>query len=185
MTYFPMFVSLEGESCLIVGGGKVAARKCRGLLSFGASVTVVARQFTEDFVLHDRREPERSAEGGGRKPVQRAEGRVRRLRRAFRPEDVTKRRWALVVAATDDRETNRTIGALCRAGQIPVNVADSREECTFFFPALCMEENVAVGITTSGQDPALAGRLRRRVEEVLPEWIREISGAGRETEADE
>ena len=47
MAYFPMFVSLENRACLIVGGGRVASRKCRGLLAFGAEVTMVAEWFAE------------------------------------------------------------------------------------------------------------------------------------------
>ncbi len=176
MTYFPMFVSLEKKPCLIVGGGKVGARKCSGLLAFGAKVTVIAPQFPgfkelretgslegqENYSLHNGKETKSAA------------GSLFWQQRRFRDSDLTGMAWRLVIAATDDRETNRRIGLLCRERQIPVNVADCREECTFYFPAYCMEGSTAVGVTTSGENPAMAGALRRRMEKELSGWIREI-----------
>lgn len=150
MAYFPMFVSLERQPCLVVGGGRVAARKCRGLLDFGADVTMVAETFA---------------------PGLEADGRVQKLRRGFRDADITACDWTLVIAATDNRAVNGRIAAVCRSRGIPVNVADRQEECTFYFPAYCMTENIVAGISSSGVSPALSAALRRRLETALPEWI--------------
>lgn len=170
MTSFPMFVSLEEKPCLVVGGGKVAARKCRGLLAFGAEVTVIA----EKIGAADLHRTEEGAESG------KETARLHMAERSFREEDVTEREWALVIAATDDREVNSRIACLCRERKIPVNVADCPAECTFFFPAYCKEGNIAVGITTSGKSPETASALRKRLEAVLPGWIEAVRAGKRD-----
>lgn len=172
MTPFPMFVSLEGKPCLIVGGGRVAARKCRGLLAFGAEVTIIAEKLGEAADLHRADESAVSGEEAARLCM---------TERPFREEDVTEKEWALVIAATDRREVNSRVARLCRERKIPVNVADCPAECTFFFPAYCKEGNIAAGITTSGKSPETASALRKRLEAVLPGWIEAI-GAGKRDE---
>lgn len=161
MAYFPMFVSLENRPCLIVGGGRVASRKCRGLLAFGAEVTMVAERFSE-------------TEEGEKQPG------LNRVRRRVREADLTERDWALVIAATDDRRVNGQVAAYCRKKGIPVNVADCRDECDFFFPAYCMEGGVVAGISTSGMSPQMASAIRRRLETALPEWLAELEKEGTE-----
>lgn len=158
-----MFISIEGKPCLIVGGGAVAARKCRGLLAFGADVTMIAERFLGDESLHNT-EPEAPIAFFG----------PRKIERRFQDGDLAAENWALVIAATDDRSVNGRIAALCHERQIPVNVADCKEECDFFFPAYCTEREVAVGVTTSGTSPGLASALRARIETALPGWLLEI-----------
>ena len=93
--------------------------------------------------------------------------------RCFREEDLQEQEWALVVAATDDRQVNSGISAICHNLGIPVNVADCREECTFYFPAYCKEGDTVLGISTSGRSPSLAKHLREKAEESLPQWLKE------------
>ncbi|WP_300298375.1 bifunctional precorrin-2 dehydrogenase/sirohydrochlorin ferrochelatase, partial [uncultured Intestinimonas sp.] len=74
----------------------------------------------------------------------------------------------LAVAATGDRDVNRTVGEEARARGIPVTVADRREECTFFFPAICEGGGVTAGlISQRGEDHRRAARAAKRVREVL------------------
>ena len=150
MAYFPMFISIEDKPCLVVGGGRVALRKAKGLLDFGAKVTLVAEMVglhkLENIQIH---------------------------KRCFRESDLYEQEWALVVAATDDRQVNSKISAYCHKAGIPVNVADCREECTFYFPAYCKEGDTVLGISTSGRSPSLAKHLREKAEESLPQWLKE------------
>lgn len=168
-----MFVSLEKKPCLIVGGGRIAARKCRGLLAFGAEVTVIAQAFSGFDRLHT------GMEHGCVKAQS-----LHKIERSFQEPDLALQDWALVIAATNDRKVNGKIAAVCRTKGIPVNVADCKEECTFFFPAYCMEENVAVGVTTSGISPEMASAIRQRLEKALPEWLRQIGMCKDGKEAD-
>jgi len=94
---------------------------------------------------------------------------------------------SLAVAATDDRALNRTVAQLCRTRSIPVNVADSREESTFLFPAVVRRGRLSVGISTGGASPAAAAHVRRTLEGQLPEslepildWLEEQREAGKD-----
>lgn len=162
MSHFPAFISIEGKECLVVGGGRVAFRKCKGLLAFGASVCVIAPELTEAFELLKKEQD--AGEYAGR---------LRYEKRKILKDDLLIRKWALVVAATNDRMVNERVAALCHQREILVNVADNKEACTFFFPAYCKQEEVAVGITTSGTSPKMASFLRKKLQEQLPDWIKE------------
>ncbi|HVE40537.1 MAG TPA: bifunctional precorrin-2 dehydrogenase/sirohydrochlorin ferrochelatase [Planctomycetota bacterium] len=137
-------LKVNGEPCLIVGGGAVALQKARALRKAGADVTAVSPDFTPAF--------RRLA--------------VRRLKRRFRTSDVAGR--ILVIAATDSPEVNRAVSAACRKRNIPVNVVDVPELCSFIVPSILRRGPVLVAVSTGGQSPSLAKALRRRLEAVLP-----------------
>lgn len=141
---FPLFVDLTGRRCVIVGGGAIAQRRAAVLSRFGAAVTVIAPTWT-----------------GG---VPEVEWQAR----PYAPGDL--RGAFLAVAATDDRQVNRQVGEEARRLGIPVTVADRREECTFFFPAVCEGETLIAGvISKNGADhratAAGARAIRRTLEE--------------------
>ena len=143
MPYYPIFLDLAGKPVLVVGAGKVALRKTRGLLEAGAAVTVVA----------PRSEPEFASLA------------LTMRRRAFRPSDI--RGAVLIFAATDDRRVNQAVAQAARRQGIPVNVADARAECSFIVPARITRSNVQIAISTGGQSPRVAAALRRKIEENL------------------
>ena len=149
MAYFPIFINLENQDCLVVGGGKVAERKVRILLEYGPKIRVVAPEVTETL-----------------RKLQ-AEGRVRLFLRPFCPEDL--KEAFLVIAASSDPDVNREISKVCKEKKIPVNVVDVKEECSFLFPALIKEENVTIGISTGGDSPAMAGFLKEKIRKSIPE----------------
>ena len=150
MAYFPLFIDLENRPCLVIGGGPVALRKARVLCSYGAQVTMVAPEFAA--------EPEETP------------GIVRR-QRVFRDADIEG--MALCAAASDQREVNHRAAELCRSAGIPVNTADSREDSTFLFPSVIKKGRLSVGISTGGAAPSEAKRLRKVIEEALPDDIEE------------
>lgn len=145
MGYFPFFVDIEGKRGLIVGGGEVARRKVSKLLPFGPRLTVIAPVIAEE--LLESKE-------------------VTCVQRFFCKEDIQGQMF--VIAASDEADVNREVGKLCREKNIPVNVADEKEACSFLFPALVKEGKLTVGISTAGVSPAMAGRLRSSVEAALP-----------------
>ena len=94
---------------------------------------------------------------------------------------------SLAVAATDDRQLNHAVAQLCRKHAIPVNVADSREDSTFLFPAVVRRGRLSVGISTGGASPAAAAYVRRTLEGQLPaslepilDWLEDQREAGRD-----
>ena len=152
MPDFPMFVNLKGKRILVLGGGKVAARKVKKLAPFGGRITVVAPQA----------QPELEAMPG-----------VEIRRHGFRPADLWPRP-AMVIAATDDRQVNARASRLCRRFRIPVNVADNGPESSFLFPALVNQGDFSAGISTGGASPTVAVYFKERLEELVPERLEEI-----------
>ena len=142
--FFPVFIPLKGQPVLLIGGGKVALRRAETLARFGAELTVVAPEILPAFT-----------------PLARC------LLRPFRPEDV-REGYCLVIAASSDREANRTAGERARALGIPVSVADAKEESTFFFPAVIEGGGVVAGlISEGGHDHRLAARRAAEIREML------------------
>jgi siroheme synthase-like protein len=143
MVYYPVFLDLREREVLVVGAGKVALRKVRGLLEAGASVTVVSPAILPEF----------------------EELAVKLVRRKFRKTDVKEQ--ALVFAATDQRAVNESVGLAASARGILVNVADAPGECGFLVPARIRQGDVQIAVSTSGRDPRMAVALRKRIEEAL------------------
>jgi uroporphyrin-III C-methyltransferase/precorrin-2 dehydrogenase/sirohydrochlorin ferrochelatase len=145
---FPVFLDLRRRDCLVVGGGKVAARKVGLLRRAGARVQVVAPELCEEL---DRL---RVAEG------------IRHSARDFLPDDLDAK--TLVIAGTDREDVNRTISELARARNIPVNVVDQPDLCSFIVPSIINRSPVQVAVSTGGASPVLARLLRARLESYVP-----------------
>jgi len=151
MTSFPILLRLQGRTCLVVGAGRIAAAKAAGLLSHGARVVVVAPK-----AVRWIRERAQS-------------GKLAWRRRAFSARDV--RGAFLVVAATNSAASNCAVFRACRARGVFCNVVDDPEHCDFFYPAVVRRGPLQVAISTEGNSPALAARLRQELERQFgPEW---------------
>lgn len=157
MGYFPFFMDITGKNGVIVGGGKVAARKVEKLLSFGPHLTVIAPEIEEWF-----RTQEKLLQKDGTASLVLAE-------REFEMTDLTGADF--VIAATDDELLNDSISAYCKLRQIPVNVVDDREKCSFFFPALVRKGDLTIGISTDGKSPMAASWVRKKISQILPSGI--------------
>ena len=151
MAYFPFFMDIEGQNCLIVGGGKVALRKAEKLLPYGPVIHVVSPGFAEEFFSMSA---------------------LYLTEEQFRPEMLEN--MSFVIAATDDTELNHRVSVLCRARNIPVNVVDDKDACSFIFPALVKRGALSVGISTGGASPSAAIYLKDRINALLPERLDEI-----------
>lgn len=143
--YLPVFHDVLGASVLVVGAGAVGTRKIEALLAGGARVTVVAKEFSPAV-------GERAARGD-----------LTVLRGAFRPEQM--KEAELVFVATPDRALNHRVSAEARRRRIPVNVADSPEECTFLLPAVVRGDGFTAAISTGGRHPGAAKALREFIED--------------------
>ncbi|MCL5883944.1 MAG: uroporphyrinogen-III C-methyltransferase [Deltaproteobacteria bacterium] len=143
--FLPVFHDIRNARILVVGAGAVGARKIDALLDAGARVTVVAKEFST--AVEDRA----------------ARGDLTVLRGAFHPDQM--RKAELVFVATHDRALNRTVSAEARRRRIPVNVADSPEECTFLLPAVARGAEFTAAISTGGRHPGAAKALREFLED--------------------
>ena len=147
--FFPMMINLSGRKVLIVGGGLVASRRALTLKTCGAEITAVSPKFCAQF-------PSVSL----------------RIEREFIPEDVTSD-LSVVIAATNNRLANHRIYCIAESLGLPVNVADCKEECSFFFPSLINCGSVAVSVCSAGESSSLTHRLSDRLRKVWPIWITE------------
>ncbi|MDR1873931.1 MAG: precorrin-6A reductase [Synergistaceae bacterium] len=158
--FFPLFMNIAGRSVLVVGGGAVALRRVRTLLTCGADVTAISPEFHASFAgLSDE------VRGNGPPPkLKLIEARCE----TCRFENIF-----MAVLATNDRELNRRLGEEARRAGVHVSVADAPEECTFYFPALIAEGEVVAAVSTGGRSPGLNRRLSDRLRGVWRDWVKE------------
>jgi len=151
MTCFPIMLRLEGRTCVVVGAGRIAAAKAAGLLHHGAHVVVVAPKAVGWVRGHAR------------------SGKLAWHCRAFSARDV--RGAFLVVAATNSAAVNGAVFRACRSRGVLCNVVDDPEHCDFFYPSVVRRGPLQIAISTDGNSPALAARLRQEMERQFgPEW---------------
>lgn len=141
--FYPIFLNLQGQPVVVVGAGKVALRKTKGVLEAGARVLVIAPRWEPDFEQLP----------------------VRLRKREFRPSDLRGAR--LVLTATDVRGVNHAVAEEAKRRGIPVNVADCPPECDFLVPARVRRGDLQIAVSTGGKSPRMAAQLRRRLEETL------------------
>jgi precorrin-2 dehydrogenase / sirohydrochlorin ferrochelatase len=142
--YYPIFVNLEGKRCLVVGGGAVATQKVQGLLASGAAVVVVSPTLTEP--LHDL----------VRQSI------IQYQPRPFQAADVLD--CTLVIGATDQAEVNAAVCEAARRRGILVNIVDTPAACDFIAPAVVRHGPLQIAISTGGNSPTLAKRIRMQLE---------------------
>jgi len=148
MDFFPLFLNIKNKPCLIVGGGDVAARKVNLLRKAGASVTVVSPEICPGLL----------------KLV--AAGKITHDARHYQQGDLQGAR--LVIAATDNAAVNQTVSEQAEELNIPVNVVDQPELCSFIVPSIVDRSPVVAAVSTGGASPVLARIIRTRLETLIP-----------------
>lgn len=142
--YYPVSLNIKGRKCVVVGGGEVALRKVRALLEHGARVTVISPEL-------------------GPELVQLAEhGEIAALNREYRAGDL--KGSFVAIAATDDSDTNRQIVREANNKAVLVNVVDDAENSDFIVPSCLRRGDVTIAVATAGRSPALARKIRTRLE---------------------
>jgi uroporphyrin-III C-methyltransferase/precorrin-2 dehydrogenase/sirohydrochlorin ferrochelatase len=157
---YPVTLEVRNRKCLVVGGGGVALRKVQGLVEEGAKVTVVALEVVDPLA--------EMAEKGA-------------ISLELRAYDADVRKgWALVFAATDDRQTNDRVFRDAEQAGIWCNVADDLELCSFHLPARVRRGPLQIAIGSAGEAPFVVRRLRRLLESRLGhEWGEWLLSAAR------
>ncbi|MCW5205315.1 bifunctional precorrin-2 dehydrogenase/sirohydrochlorin ferrochelatase [Desulfobulbus sp. F5] len=141
---YPIFLSISGQLCVVIGGGRVAERKILSLLEAEAHVRVISPQLTDVLTALA------------------AEGRIDWLPRCFQSGDLAEA--LLVFAATDSRYVNEAVARAAAAGGQLVNIADAPELCNFQVPAVVRQGDLSIAVSTNGKSPALAARIRKQIE---------------------
>jgi siroheme synthase-like protein len=147
--YYPVFLNIRGKKCLVVGGGAVALRRVEALLEHGAHVTAVSPCVTD----------------GIRELA--ADGKVALVSEKYQTHNL--QGMTLVIAATDDPATNRRVAREAAGRRIPVNVVDAPELCNFIVPAVVRRGDLTIAVSTGGESPALARKMRVQLEKQFGE----------------
>ncbi len=157
---YPVTLDIKGRRCLVVGGGGVALRKIQGLVEEGALVTVVALEVVDPVAMMA------------------AHGELELERRAYSGDAAGA--WALIVAATDDREVNEQVFRDAEERGVWCNVADDPEICSFHLPARVRRGPFQLALSSAGEAPFAVARLRRLLERRFgPEWSEWLDAAAR------
>ncbi len=145
--YYPISLNISGRKCVVVGGGEVALRKVRALLEHGADVKVISPDLCPALAqLTKSREIS----------VRNHAYEMGNLASAF-----------LAIAATDDAETNQQVAEEARSNSVLVNVVDDAENSDFIVPSYLRRDGLTIAVSTSGQSPALARKIRTRLEKEI------------------
>src|SRR5512138_3066061 len=147
MNYYPIYLNLQQQRCVVIGGGPIAEGKVHGLLEAEANVTLIAPAVTPGLQALITTQ------------------RVTYYARVYQPGDLAEA--FLVVGATDDRAVNEQIWQEAQDRHILVNIVDDTPHCNFIAPATLRSGDLTVAISTGGKAPALAVRLREELERTL------------------
>lgn len=149
---YPVVLNLDNVVVLVVGGGRIGARKADGLVAAGARVRLVATHVSEhvdrDSIAEVRERPFDSGDLDG----------VR-----------------LVITATGDARVDAEVSAIARAAGIWTNAADQPIDCEFILPAIARSGRVSVSVSTDGASPALARELRNLIAELLTDDLAQLA----------
>lgn len=149
MAVFPLFVDMRGKTCIVVGGGEVAFRKVEVLLRFEADLIIIAPEVSSSINELEN------------------QGKINILRKEYSEQDIDGA--FLIIAATSSSRVNESVFRDARKRNIPVNIVDDPEKCTFFFPSVIKRGDLTIGVSTSGTYPALSKKIRKIAEEVFTE----------------
>ena len=155
MEFLPIFLDIRDRKCVVVGGGQIALRKALLLARAGARLQIVSKNISAALT-----------EFGNANPVEFS-------RESFNSSHLEDA--ALVIAATDNPEVNRLISAAARERDILVNVVDQPALCTFILPSVVDRSPVVIAVSSSGNSPVLARKLKELNEVMLPERIGEFA----------
>jgi precorrin-2 dehydrogenase / sirohydrochlorin ferrochelatase len=159
MSHYPVYLDLKGRSCFVIGGCAMAEEKVKGLVAAGARVTVISPELT--LVLSGLV----------------VEGKIDSIARRYRRGDL--RNAFLVIVVSQPQSVVQTVWQETRGRNVLVNTVDDVPHCDFIAPSIVRRGDLAVAISTGGRAPALAVRLRQKLERELgPEHARFLEIAG-------
>lgn len=147
----PVFVKLEGRPCLVVGAGIVASQKIASLVECGARVTVIAPDARDEVRAFAEQQ------------------KVDWHQRKYQREDIAGQH--LVIAATNDVEVNHRAYRDAVDAGVLANAVDDPPFCDFYFGSVVRRGPLQIGISTAGESPALAQRLRQQLESMLDDTV--------------
>lgn len=163
MSAFPIFMEMEGEKCLIVGGGRVAYRKAHILCQTGARVHVISKTFDERFCALQK---------DGLRCHEVNDG-FEAVKGWLECENI-----ALLICATDDAKINHRLALIGKMHHILVDSATNPKDCTFYFPSVVRRGDLTIGVSTGGKVPALSRMVAEQIRQMFPDWYGRLTKVG-------
>lgn len=148
MNYLPIFIDIKEKSCLVVGGGDIAYRKICLLLKAHARITCVSKDCCKN--IADLANTQQ----------------ITYIKKPFETTDINAQ--TLIVSATDDCTLNAQVSSLANTANIPVNVVDSPDLCSFIMPSIVDRSPLLIAISSAGKAPVLARIIRAKLEGTIP-----------------
>jgi precorrin-2 dehydrogenase/sirohydrochlorin ferrochelatase len=153
--YYPIYIDIEDRAVLIVGGGTVCARKAETMMRYGARVTIVSPEITDEIAAWER------------------EGVLAVQRKMYAESDLEGA--SMVIASTDDQCVNARVARDCRRRCIPVNVVDVTHLCEFIVPAIVEKGSIQIAVSTGGKSPAIARTLKEELQRTIGPEFTEVN----------
>jgi len=151
MSFFPMFMDMNGLRVLVVGGGAIATEKLEKLVDFTKEITVIADEISAeaDRLIRDHC--------------------LSLYQRRYQAGDI--RGFDIVIVATDTVDLHQAIYEESRGSRILVNSVDNTAYCDFIFPSYVKKEDLTIAFSTGGTSPAFAKHIRRHFEQIIPDSV--------------
>jgi len=151
MPYYPIFLDLNNQNVLVVGGGEVAERKIKHLLTYGCTIYISSPHLTPH--------------------LQQLVTTKKMHHIPYESLDTYMDDTFMVIAATDDAEVNSKIASQAKKHGLLINTVDQPKDCNFIMPSIVKRGNLQIAISTAGKSPALAKKIRKNLESTFgPEY---------------
>ncbi len=144
--FYPIFISLEGKKCLIIGGGEVAFRKIKNIMPYSPVITVISPHIIPKiFDLAD-------------------EKKISVINREIHDDDI--REYDIIFAATNNPSVNHRISEIAGRLKIPINAVDDPQNCSFIIPAVVKRGLLTIAVSTDGAFPTLSKKIKSDLEKI-------------------
>lgn len=150
--WFPLFINLENKKILVIGGGKVAAKKIEKILEYGADITVVTENVVEEKLLQLE-----NVKIENNQKIENDKAKIEKLVKGY----------FLVIAATDDEELNENIANVCDSNGMLINNVSSKVKMNAMFGGIVKNSEFQIAISTSGKNCKRSRAMKSEIQKVL------------------
>ena len=150
--WFPLFINLENKKVLVIGGGKVAAKKIEKILEYGADITVVTENVMEEKLLKLE-----NIKIQNNQKIENDKAKIEKLVKGY----------FLVIAATDNEELNENIANVCDSNGMLINNVSSKVKMNAMFGGIVKNSEFQIAISTSGKNCKRSRAMKSEIQKVL------------------
>ena len=150
--WFPLFINLENKKVLVIGGGKVAAKKIEKILEYGADITVVTENVVEEKLLQLE-----NIKIENNQKIENDKAKIEKLVKGY----------FLVIAATDNEELNENIANVCDSNGMLINNVSSKVNMNAMFGGIVKNSEFQIAISTSGKNCKRSRAMKSEIQKVL------------------